>query len=29
MSDLINRQDAIEALKRDEEYDEDIPNRAD
>lgn len=29
MSDLISRQDAIDALKRDEQYDEDIPNRAD
>lgn len=27
--DLISRQDALDALKRDEEYDEDIPNRAD
>jgi hypothetical protein len=29
MNDLISRQAAIDALKRDEEYDEDIPNRAD
>lgn len=29
MDDLISRQGAIDALKRDEEYDEDIPNRAD
>ena len=29
MSDLISRQAAIDALKHDEEYDEDIPNRAD
>lgn len=27
--DLISRQAAIDALKRDEAYDEDIPNRAD
>ena len=27
--DLIERQAAIDALKRDEAYDEDIPNRAD
>lgn len=29
MNDLISRQAAIDALKRDEEYNEDIPNRAD
>jgi len=29
MADLISRAEAIDALKRDEEYDEDIPNRAD
>lgn len=29
MNDLISRQAAIDALKRDEAYDEDIPNRAD
>ena len=27
--DCISRREAIDALKRDEEYDEDIPNRAD